>query len=468
MSIRDIHKPANIPQLIEHKTLTILMYSVWVNRIDLQDSYNIYTYNGQLDYYNWFKKEFEAEYIRNMLHKQDYMILKIIKKIFKFIYNIAKNKIIIKKKQEKIEYGVNLIGYTFAESGVGEHVRMSAKSFSKTNIKYGLINFDYGVVSRKMATLGNGKIQKSNKYNINIFCINADQMINAYSKLGEEFFSNRLNISYPFWELSKFPIEWTYILKAMDEVWAPTKFIQDSLISALNNNVIHMPIAVEIPIVPKRTRFKLGILEDYFTFLVSFDFLSYIHRKNPWASIKAFNKAFSNGTEKVSLVIKVMNEDENSSDWKLLQDLATLDKRIIIINKVMNKLDLLSLVSECDCYVSLHRAEGLGIGPMEAMLLGKPTILTDYSGTKDYANKMNSCLVKYSLIPVEKGQYVYYYNQVWADPDIDHAAYYMKKLANDLDYSDRIGNNAKKYITENFNSFKIGSIYSQRLNKLIL
>ena len=52
----------------------------------------------------------------------------------------------------------------------------------------------------------------------------------------------------------------------------------------------------------------------------------------------------------------------------------------------------------CDCYVSLHRAEGFGLTIAEAMLCRKPVIATAYSGNMDFMTPANSYLVKHRLV----------------------------------------------------------------------
>ena len=44
------------------------------------------------------------------------------------------------------------------------------------------------------------------------------------------------------------------------------------------------------------------------------------------------------------------------------------------------------MIASCDCYVSLHRSEGLGLTMAEAMYFGKPVIATAYSGNLDFMN----------------------------------------------------------------------------------
>jgi glycosyltransferase involved in cell wall biosynthesis len=126
------------------------------------------------------------------------------------------------------------------------------------------------------------------------------------------------------------------------------------------------------------------------------------------------------------------------------------------------------LIDSCNSFVSLHRSEGFGRGPAEAMLLGKPVIVTNYSGNTDFTRPDNSCLVDYCLIPVRAGQYVFEEGQVWADVDIEHAAWHMKRLSEETTYATEIALRGQEFIREKFNSFVIGEIYARRLQELNL
>ena len=114
----------------------------------------------------------------------------------------------------------------------------------------------------------------------------------------------------------------------------------------------------------------------------------------------------------------------------------------------MSYTDVLDLYASCDVFVSLHRAEGLGLGPMEAMAMGKAVIATGWSGNMTYMNHSNACPVGYRLIPVE-GSIVDYSSQafrkeaMWADPDVQQAAAWMRRLMDDPALRAAIGERAR-------------------------
>src|SRR5205814_4759773 len=92
-----------------------------------------------------------------------------------------------------------------------------------------------------------------------------------------------------------------------------------------------------------------------------------------------------------------------------------------------------------DCFISLHRSEGFGLGPAEAMSLSKPVILTKWSGNTDYMTSDNSIGIDYELVPVAKEYGPYRPDQLWAEPDLDRAALWMKRLAEDQELARKIG-----------------------------
>ena len=87
-----------------------------------------------------------------------------------------------------------------------------------------------------------------------------------------------------------------------------------------------------------------------------------------------------------------------------------------------------ALIGACDCYVSLHRAEGFGITLAEAMALGKPVIGTGYSGNLDFMTPENSWLVDYELVRIGEDAEPYPADGVWAQPDTDQTPRFMREV----------------------------------------
>lgn len=372
----------------------------------------------------------------------------------------------------EISPGALLLGHPYGVLGMGEHVRLSAAAFSAADIPYGIRNIygEYGVhlAGVHQDFLFKDKISKNGNYKANIFHINADEMVNAQIHLGKEIFSNRYNVGYWAWELSNFPNAWRSALQLVDEVWAPSRFIEQAIANQSSSPVIRMPLAVDFPEPIGMTREYFGLPEERFLFLFFFDFTSYVKRKNPEGAIRAFLQAFPDVNDtRVGIVIKMNGMDLRPQDFKaFIQSIDRDDPRILLIDKVLTDRETKSLVNLCDCFLSLHRSEGFGRGLAEAMYLGKPVIATGYSGNMDFTNDHNACLVNYRLIPVKGHEYPFAAGQKWADPDIDHAVWYMKRLINEPHYAQTIGQHAESYIKTYHSPNAVGAKYRARLAAL--
>jgi glycosyltransferase involved in cell wall biosynthesis len=100
---------------------------------------------------------------------------------------------------------------------------------------------------------------------------------------------------------------------------------------------------------------------------------------------------------------------------------------------------LWSLMASIDCFVSLHRAEGFGLGMAEAMACGKSVIATGWSGNVDFTRADNAMLVDYALVELARDLGPYREGQQWAEPDLDSAAAAMRQVAESAALRQRLG-----------------------------
>ena len=362
--------------------------------------------------------------------------------------------------------GVNLIGLPRAIIGEGEFVRQTAKSFQNTCLDFGVYDARSTSPPEREENRLSNHIRSDNPFNINIFHLKPDQLETSVVALGRSFVENRYNIGYWVWELGVFPSAWQAPLDFLDEVWCPSRFIQSAVVKKSSKPVLYLPVSVELEISRSFDRKYFSLPAHSFIFLFVFDFKSYVARKNPKACIRAFRKAFPRGDEAVTLVIKSMDGPLYPLEFDRLAEEAKQDARIILIDASYRSDEIIGLMQSCDCFISLHRSEGIGLSLAQSMLLGKPVIATGYSGNMDFMYEDNSCLVKYELIPVGKNEYPFAKGQVWADPDVDHAAWYMKRLVADDDYRKAIAMNGQTYILTHHNCAVIGERYLERLQEL--
>ena len=183
----------------------------------------------------------------------------------------------------------------------------------------------------------------------------------------------------------------------------------------------------------------------------NFDYASCYERKNPEGVLMAFSLAFQN-EKNVRLVIKTNHSNVYPDKVKRLMNVVEvlgISDRIIFVDNFVSKNEMMELINSCDCYISLHRGEGLGLGMLEAMYLGKPVIATNYSGNTEFMNKENSLLVDYRMVDADVKDFpVYAKVEKWAEPDINQASMYLKKLYQDKTFAKKIGGAAQKFVSK--------------------
>ncbi len=424
------------------KFIEVFIYAV---RADLQSEFNLETKQGQLDYRQWLTLHGYQETILSLLQTADNK-----KQQQQALELVAQNQI-----------GVNLIGYAYGELGIGEDVRMAALALEAANIPFTVINFHPGDDIRQNDLSIEQWVTEQAIYSVNIVCLTALEHLRLYAEQGETLFKNRYTIGYWPWELQKWPANWQHCFSLVDEVWASSQHIQQAAEKVSLVPIYIMPMAVAIPNVKRYIRKQWSLPETDYLFVFSFDGNSSIARKNPLGVIEAFKLAFPEQNEAVGLVIKCMRPDSKNPVWQRILTLAKQDPRIHIIDRMLEKPEVLGLYKLCDCFVSLHRAEGFGRGIAEALLLGLKVIATDHGGNVDFCLPGSAYLIPYKLIAVGKKNYVEASGQKWANPDITSSAKVMKNLAKSTQ-------NAKKTvlapIKKLFLPTTIGANYKKRLD----
>ena len=202
------------------------------------------------------------------------------------------------------------------------------------------------------------------------------------------------------WELSNTSIVHETGLVLVDEIWVED-YLSDVFSQHTNIPVINMGQAVTEPPASNLGRAHFRPARGRLLFLLNFDAMSSIERKNPLSAVRAFRQAFPKGNERAGLIIKTRHADQVGGNdlvhWKLVLQEAEQDKRIRIVNRTLSEAELTGLLGACDCYVTLHRSEGFGYGAAEALIQGKPVIATNYSGVCDFCTEETSLLVPYEL-----------------------------------------------------------------------
>ncbi len=319
---------------------------------------------------------------------------------------------------------VALSGDWTATSGVGEDMRSSEAALRAAGfVDYVIVDLQTGVIhDADGVALPPGTAVA---VQLNIVHHNADTAVADWLALRRLRVAARHVVGHWHWELERLPSWWVHAFAFCDEVWASSRFAADAFAAEARRPVRLLNGAVTVPDAAKLPRPGLRVREQATLFLFMFDWASYASRKNPGAVIEAFHRAFPAGNEAAQLLVKTQNA-------ALLPELSGLfgasidDDRIVFLDQQMTRPELVGLVAAADAFVSLHRSEGYGRAPAEAMLLGIPVIVTGYSGTADYADPDCACIVDYTLVPVAQREYPGVEGQRWAEADVAQATGYMR------------------------------------------
>lgn len=379
-------------------------------------------------------------------------------------------------------FGLNLIGFAFGELGIGEDVRMAAAACEAVGIPFAVVNIHPGDNLRQADQALVKHVAHAAEqtdiapYACNLFCLTAFDTARVYLERGELFYG-RYNIGWWPWELPVWPADWTPVFDLVDEVWAATSFTYRMYTEAIVRKpapqppVTLMPMAASVERVSPMSREELGLRKDQFLFLYVFDFNSYLARKNPFAAVKAFSKAFEESDDSVGLILKVMNANPQNPEWIRFLEECSHDRRITVLQRTMERGEVLGLIQSCDAYLSLHRAEGFGRTLAEAMLFGHSVISTDFSGNADFVREGIGYPVKWSKTPTKPGDYPFVKDADaawWAEPDIESAILQMKKCRERAmtDYTRLLDKNTVLEIAHmRFAPITVGSAILTRLKK---
>ncbi len=326
------------------------------------------------------------------------------------------------------EPGINAAGYFKAELGLGESGRLFlavAEAAGEKLATYS-VGAHFNRQEHPFEDLGGGQFP----YDLNVFCVNGDKARALAAELAPEF-GNRYTVGLWAWELAEFPPYMQDGFQFVDEVWAVSRFTADAIRAVSPRPVYVLPPPVVVPEQSEPADLaSFGLPAAPFMFLFVFDFHSTIDRKNPLGLIEAFKKAVPTGAGPI-LVIKSINGYRVPEELNRLRAAVTKAPGVYLMEDYLDAGGLRSLMSLCDCYVSLHRSEGFGLTLAEAMALGKPVIATGYSGNLEFMNPGNSFLVDYELGRVPSGSGPYQKGASWADPDLEQAAGFMRLVVED-------------------------------------
>ncbi|HSR68562.1 MAG TPA: glycosyltransferase [Acidobacteriota bacterium] len=322
--------------------------------------------------------------------------------------------------------GVHVIGYLNAPTGKGEEGRGTLAALEAASVPHRAWVVD-GRTQRFSREDSHLLSTQPSDLALVLYHVNADMMGAVRRHMPVRLRTVPLHVGYWDWELSHFPLSFADRFEGLDEVWAPSRFCQQSFASLSPLPVRWVPpcvIAAQSGIEPERLS---SVPDQAFLFFNSFDVRSSPERKNPRGLLQAFNLLYRQAGEKVHLLLKINHAQDG---LEVVQELKAEAEGLPVtfMTEQKTRPEMNALMAACDCYVSLHRSEGLGLPLIEAAYLEKPVVATDYSGNTDFLDESTGWPVNYNMCRLEKDIGPYPAGTVWADADPEHAAFQMAEV----------------------------------------
>ena len=338
---------------------------------------------------------------------------------------------------------VILVGYFCSPTGVGQGARNAAKILNDHGLKAHLINiesdFDDPILTKTFDDLP--KIHPTKPERVVCF-VNADMW-------GQHIVENpRIPKNYDSlagvwsWELEHIPDYFDKTLQSLDQVFAVSNWSAESMSNKFG-------ISVDRLVCLDFKRLLTNLVEEVrtfdhllFNFLLSFDlnisnnqylysffdFASVMERKNPKAILEIWNSINSSFLDHY-LVLKCLNANENQR--RFLQELVVDTPRVLFLWDVLPYNLQLSLVRNAALFISLHRSEGLGFGPLEAASFDVPVIFTNYGGFCELMPP-GHFPVSWEYKSVGENASPYPKEAIWADPNYEDAKLQIATAINQL------------------------------------
>ena len=295
---------------------------------------------------------------------------------------------------------------------------------------------------------------------------------------------------YTVWELETLPSRWPAILNQLDGLMVPCHWNAD----VFRRSGVHVPIHV----VPHLSQFlhasaptdadrsalrrRLGRHAASDQRFVFYTIGFWTNRKAPYLSLEAYLQAFS-ADDPVLMIVKTCAKDITrwhrhwrngfrrrhpsplASVRKILRQYPGRAPVVVITDEDLSDGEMLALHEMGDCFTSLTRTEGWGLGAFEAARLGKPVIMTGYGGQLDYLAPDVAYLVDYQLVPVHEPIWAASYkpSDLWAEPSVATAATLMRDVFDDQSSARARGDRLASRIAHEFSESSIVELMMKAL-----
>jgi glycosyltransferase involved in cell wall biosynthesis len=341
-------------------------------------------------------------------------------------------------------------------TGVGEGARLALQALSECGYRVGAVDFSDRLARRRLSSVvvpEAPNIASGDLGGALVVHLNPPALLRLLDAMRARVGGRRI-IGYWAWELETVPPAWLDAAPFVHEVWVPSRFVAE----AARRSGVDRPVRVVPHPVrrPARGAPPMPLAPGKTLYLTMFSFGSGFARKNPTGTIRALRQAFGDRDDVVLVVKPQRSRARLVEAERALSDSIGDAPNILVLDRDLSALERDQLLSRADVVVSLHRSEGFGLPLAEAMMLGKAVVATNWSGNTDFMTRETSVLIDYSLIPVDDPYMQYRHTGRWAEPDLDHAAAELIRLA-DPAVRGKLGNAARAGVADHCGTEKFAA-----------
>lgn len=327
--------------------------------------------------------------------------------------------------------GLNWVGYLRGNNGLGVSARAIAAALVASDLPCSFVAIP-GRADRDTQDAG-VPLRDAFPYRVTAIHVNPLPLPAVLSAFRRAALPRRKLVGMWFWELERVPKSWRTLSESFDEVWTGSAWNRALFAEQLRCPVFQTPIPLDTLASAETPRGPLPLpiaaLGSRFLFLSQFNAKSGLDRKNPEATIEAYRSAFPVDVGATALLMKSLNGRDAPSRLARLREAAGGRADIALLDGDLTTAQMNALYDRCDCYVSLHRSEGLGLGILEAWRRGKAVAFTDYSGPVEFRDLPGMQPVRFRRTSVETAFKPYRGGGEWAEPDLDHASEVFRRVA---------------------------------------
>jgi hypothetical protein len=360
---------------------------------------------------NLLLNQFSANYIPSVDFRNQYSLFSELRKIgYQELSHDAEN------WRDALPANLCLIGYFGAPTGVGQMARNTLRLLEDSGISVNIHIIQTGFDDQDLLSEYLVKSQMSGNETSVIGFVNADMWIEHLVKPRLINIENQNIAAVWAWEIEDFPEYFRESAKYASKIYGISQFSAKALSNFLRTNVGVFPTFGNIPLRVDYLDKSTSAGDKYV--LARFDAKSVIERKNPNGVLEVWEQVKSQ-LPNYKLVIKTIDFEKLSPPDLL--DKVRNSERVVLIDQVYSEEQNRKLLNGASAYISLHRAEGLGLNILEALAADIPTITTNYSGLSAEI-KSFTFPVEYELIEIGMNAPPYPSTGSWADPSITSAA----------------------------------------------